>query len=67
MSTEFDYKELFGIYAAEVGSYLPRRKRKDIQMEILSLLEDALEDKMEETAKLPDEEMALDVLQAYPF
>ena len=44
MNTEFNSQEIFGVYAAEVGSYLPRRKRKDIQLEILSLLEAGLAD-----------------------
>lgn len=65
MSNEFDYKELFGIYAAEAGSYLPRRKRQDIQMEILSLLEDALEDKSASSGHPVDEEMALEVLKEF--
>ena len=63
MKTEFDYKELFNQYAVEAGRYLPRRKRKDIQMEIVSLLEDALEDISETAGQLPDEAMALEVLQ----
>lgn len=65
MSNEFDYKELFGKYAAEAGSYLPRRKRKDIQMEILSLLEDSLDDKSASSGRPIDEEMTLEVLKEF--
>ena len=45
MSESYDYKDLFNQYAVEVGRYLPRRKRQDIQYEILSLLEDTIEDR----------------------
>jgi hypothetical protein len=65
MKTEFDYKELFNQYAVEAGRYLPRRKREDIQMEIISLLEDSLEDISETSGKLPDEEMAIEVLRSF--
>jgi hypothetical protein len=65
MTTEFDYKELFNQYAIEAGRYLPRRKRKDIQMEIVSLLEDALEDMSETSGQAPDEAMAIEVLQEF--
>ena len=54
MSEENVSTELFNQYAVEVGRYLPRRKRKDIQLEILSLLEDALEDKSEQAGQQPD-------------
>ncbi len=56
---------LFTQYAEEVGRYLPRRKRKDIQMEILSLLEDALEDQSASVDRAPDEEMAIEVLKTF--
>lgn len=65
MSEKNEYSELFGQYAAEVGRYLPRRKRKDIQLEILSLLEDSLEDKSASTGRQPDEEMAIEVLKTF--
>lgn len=63
MSENGSYQELFSRYSAEVGSYLPRRKRKDIQLEILSLLEDSIEGRSEEAGRVPDEEMAIEVLK----
>jgi len=63
MSNENGFNELFNQYAVEVGRYLPRRKRKDIQIEILSLLEDSLEDKSAATGRQADEEMAIEVLK----
>jgi hypothetical protein len=65
MKPEFDYKELFNQYAVETGRYLPRRKRQDIQLEIVSLLEDALEDISETAGQQPDEAMAFEVVQAF--
>ncbi|HKJ28003.1 MAG TPA: hypothetical protein VJ965_10220 [Anaerolineales bacterium] len=65
MNNPFDSQELFGIYAAEVGIYLPRRKRKDIELEILSLLEDALEDKSDTAEQPADEKLALEVLKEF--
>ena len=65
MKSEFDYKELFKQYAVECGRYLPRRKRKDIQMEIVSLLEDALEDISETAGQQPDEDMAFEVMHSF--
>ncbi|MEN8243010.1 MAG: hypothetical protein ABFS17_13910 [Chloroflexota bacterium] len=60
-----EIRELFQRYAEEVGRYLPRRKRKDIQFEILSLLEDALEDQSEQQSVPANEAMALDLLKEY--
>jgi hypothetical protein len=60
-----DIRLLFQRYAEEVGGYLPRRKRKDIQLEILSLLEDSFEDMSVRLGRPPDEEMALEVLKSH--
>ena len=65
MSNENGFNELFNQYAVEVGRYLPRRKRKDIQIEILSLLGDSLEDKSAATGRQEDEEMAIEVLKEF--
>jgi hypothetical protein len=65
MRNENGFNELFNQYAVEVGRYLPRRKRKDIQIEILSLLEDSLEDKSAASGRQPDEEMAIEVLKEF--
>lgn len=64
-SVKTDPTVLFTQYAQEVGRYLPRRKRKDIQLEILSLLEDALEDRSDVADQAPDEEMAIAVLKSF--
>ena len=63
MNENYEYKEMFSQYAVEAGRYLPRRKREDIQFEILSLLEDSLEDKSEQKGRAPDEAMAIEVLK----
>ncbi len=63
MSESYDYKDLFNQYAVEVGRYLPRRKRQDIQYEILSLLEDTIEDRSAQAGTQPDEDMAIQVLK----
>lgn len=65
MSDAYDFTELFNQYAVEVGRYLPRRKRNDIQVEILSLLQDSLEDKSAAAERQPDEEMVIGVLKEF--
>ena len=62
MREKESYQVLFKNYAVEVGRHLPRRKREDIQMEIMSLLEDALEDTCAQERRQPDEDAALEVL-----
>ena len=63
MTENKDIRLLFQRYAEEVGGYLPRRKRKDIRLEILSLLEDSLEDLSARQGRPVDEEMALELLK----
>ncbi|HAY85149.1 MAG TPA: hypothetical protein DCY42_09580 [Chloroflexi bacterium] len=65
MSEMYDFTELFSQYAVEVGRYLPRRKRKDIQIEILSLLQDSMDDKSAASGQQPDEAMAIEVLKEF--
>jgi hypothetical protein len=65
MTENNDIRLLFQRYAEEVGGYLPRRKRKDIQLEILSLLEDSLEDLSARQGRPADEELALEVLKSH--
>jgi hypothetical protein len=65
MNQENDIRLLFERYAEEVGSYLPRRKRKDIQLEILSLLEDSLDDLSAREGRPADEDLAMEVLKAH--
>ena len=65
MSEEYVFTELFNQYAVEAGRYLPRRKRNDIQVEILSLLQDSLDDKSAAVGREPDEGMAIEVLKEF--
>ncbi len=65
MSESTDLQMLFKNYAEEAGRYLPRRKREDIQLEIYTMLEDALEDKSCQLGKPADEEMALEMLREF--
>jgi hypothetical protein len=65
MTETNEIRELFHSYAEEVGRYLPYRKRKDIQMEILSLLKDSLEDLSSQQGRPADEEMAVALLKEY--
>lgn len=57
--------ELLERYANEVGRYLPRLKREDIQQEIYSLLLDALEGRSEAEGREPDEKMVIGVLKEF--
>jgi hypothetical protein len=63
MNSENEIHLLFQRYAEEVGGYLPRRKREDIQMEIVSLLEDSLEDLSNREGRPADEDLAFQVLR----
>ena len=60
-----EIQAIFQRYAKEVGRYLPFRKRQDIQFEILSLLEDNLEDQSAQQGVPIDEAMALELLKGY--
>lgn len=51
------------LYVSEVGRHLPANTREDIEKEIRSMIEDALEDESQKTGKPVDENMVLDVLQ----
>ena len=44
MNVDISASELFDRYVAEVGRNLPQRARRDVELEMRSLLEDALED-----------------------
>jgi hypothetical protein len=57
--------ELLERYANEVGRYLPRRKREDIQQEIFSLLVDALEGRSETEDREPDNKMVIEMLKEF--
>ena len=52
-------------YVTEVGKYLPRKNRLDIEAELRSTLEDMLEDRGRQTGRPADEALATELLQAY--
>ena len=60
MTKKVDPKDLFYRYVDSVGRHLPRKRRDDIQMEIMSLLEDALEDRAQSEGRELDEEMVVE-------
>jgi hypothetical protein len=55
--------DMINLYVQEVGRRLPEKTRADIEKEIRSLIEDALEDKSQELGRAPDEAMIVDVLK----
>ena len=65
MTKNGDPKDLFYRYVDSVGRHLPRKWRDDIQMEIMSLLEDALEDRTQSEGRELDEEMVVEVLKEF--
>lgn len=50
-------------YVAEVGKYLPRKNRADIEAEIRSTLEDMLEERKQD--KVADDALVMDLLKEY--
>ncbi len=52
-------------YVTEVGKYLPRKNRLDIEAELRSTLEDMLEDRSQQTGRPADEALAEELLQEY--
>jgi hypothetical protein len=57
--------KLIDLYVAEVGRHLPRKQRLDIQNELRSALEDAVDDQARQQGKPPDDSLAADVLRRY--
>jgi hypothetical protein len=57
--------EIIDRYVAEVGRSLPEKTRPDIEREIRSALEDALEDRSQAASHAPDEEMAAALLKEF--
>ena len=56
---------LIDTYVSEIGRRLPKKNRTDIQNEILSTLQDMLEERSQNTGKTVDDEMILEVLKSY--
>jgi len=52
-------------YVTEVGKYLPRKNRLDIEAELRSTLEDMLEDRNQQTGRPADEALVSELLQEY--
>ena len=57
--------DLINRYVTEVGKYLPRKNRLDIEAELRSTLEDMLEDRGQQTGRPADEALAEELLQEY--
>ncbi len=57
--------KVIDMYVAEVGRHLPRQQRADIETELRSAIEDAVEDEASAQGKSPDEALAADVLRRY--
>ncbi len=56
---------LIDTYISEVGRQLPQKNRADIEAEIRSALQDMLDERARQAGKPIDDEMTIDVLQAY--
>ena len=56
---------LIDIYVSEIGRQLPQKTHADIEAEIRSALQDMLEERSKQTGKTINEELILEVLQAY--
>jgi hypothetical protein len=57
--------KLIDLYVAEVGRRLPARQRLDIETELRSALEDAVDDEAAKQGRPADEALAADVLRRY--
>ncbi len=57
--------KLIELYVAEVGRRLPARQREDIQNELRSAIEDAVDDDARAQGKPADEALAAEVLRRY--
>jgi hypothetical protein len=56
---------LLDTYVSEVGRQLPQKSRADIEAEIRSALQDMLDERAKQSEKPVDDEMTLEILQAY--
>ena len=57
--------KLIDLYVAEVGRHLPLKQRADIETELRSALEDAVEDEAHTQNRPADEALAAEVLRRY--
>jgi len=56
---------LIDTYVSEVGRHLPQKTRTDIEAEIRSALQDMLDEHARRTGKPVDDDMSIEILQAY--
>lgn len=56
---------MLDLYIAEIGKHLPEKNRLDLQREIRSLLEDALDDASQAQGRPVDEAMTIEVLKKF--
>lgn len=56
---------MLDLYIAEIGKHLPEKNRLDLQREIRSLLEDALDDASQTQGRPVDEAMTIEVLKKF--
>ena len=57
--------ELVSRYVSEVGSNLPRKIRADVEAELSSLLEDAIDERLQDESAAGREAVAVDVIRAF--
>jgi hypothetical protein len=57
--------ELIDRYVTEVGQHLPVKQRADLEKEIRSLIEDALDDRSQKESRPVDEDMLVELLKTY--
>ncbi|HSQ18530.1 MAG TPA: hypothetical protein VLM83_12575, partial [Anaerolineales bacterium] len=57
--------ELVTRYVSEVGRQLPEKTRADLEKEIRSLIEAALDDRAQKTGRPVDEDMIVEVLKEF--
>lgn len=56
---------MLDLYIAEIGNHLPEKNRSDLQREIRSLVEDALDDAAQSQGRPVDEAMTVEVLKEF--
>lgn len=65
MTTQEKATQLVERYVREVGGGLPRKIRSDVEDELRTLLQEALDERALAAGRAPDEEMAVEVLRKF--
>ena len=65
MTTQEKATQLVERYVREIGGGLPRKVRSDVEDELRTLLQDALDERALAEGRPPDEEMAVEVLRKF--